>query len=317
MLLIFLTSLASIVPIITMILVGYFMSRAGWIDEKFGNAITKYLLNISLPCYMIWNLVSNFDRDRFFSLVGGIAIPMISMGISYILSIFVSNLIKVPRSHKGIFRTTFFCSNTIFIGLPINLELFGPESVPYVLLYYIVNTTYFWTIANYELSCDGPSAHDAPFFSKETAKRIFTPALLGFIVGIVLITLKVELPVFAMDTLNYLGFPTTPFALIFIGLVLSSVRLSQLKFDREILILLVARFVLSPALVFLLLHFIHVPTLMAKVFIIQSAMPAMTNTSIVAKGYGSDYRYASVATVVTTLACILVIPILMAVGLKV
>jgi predicted permease len=93
--------------------------------------------------------------------------------------------------------------------------------------------------------------------------------------------------------------------------VLSSVQFSELKFDRELLILLGARFILSPALVFLLLHFIHVPPLMEKVFIIQSVMPAMTNTSIVAKDYGADCKYASVATVITTLACIIVIPILM------
>jgi predicted permease len=311
MLLTFFTSLESIVPIIIMILVGYFMSRARWIDDKFGNAITKYLLNIALPCYMIWNLVSNFDRNKFFSLIGGISVPLLSMGATYILSIFISNLIKVPRSHKGIFRSIFFCSNTIFVGLPINLELFGQESVPYVLIYYIVNTTYFWTIGNYEISCDGNSANNVSFFSKATVKKILTPALLGFMVGILLIIIKIKLPGFMMDTLDYLGAPTTPFALIFIGLVLSSVQFSELKFDRELLILLGARFILSPALVFLLLHFIHVPPLMEKVFIIQSVMPAMTNTSIVAKDYGADCKYASVATVITTLACIIVIPILM------
>ena len=310
----FLTSAASIAPIILMILVGFFMSRKKWIDEKFGTSITKYLLNISLPCYMIWNLVSSFDRAKFLSLIGGLIIPVASMGIMYALSIPISYALHVPRSHRGIFRSVFFCSNTIFVGLPINLELFGAKSVPYVLLYYIVNTTYFWTFGNYEISCDGNSGEHASFFSPNTLKKILSPALLGFMVGIALILLKLTPPKFAMDTLNYLGFPTTPFALIFIGLVLSSISLRQLKLDREILILLAARFVLAPALVMLLLHFIHVPALMAKVFIIQAAMPAMTNTSIVAKGYGADYKYASVAVVVTTVACIIAIPILMTIA---
>ena len=313
MLLTFLTSLESILPIVIMILVGYLMARAGWIDEKFGGAITKYLLNIALPCYMVWNLVKNFDRGKFLALIGGILIPVISMGTTYLLSIPVSNALKVPRSHKGIFRSVFFCSNTIFVGLPINLALFGQQSVPYVLLYYIVNTSLFWTIGNYEISCDGDLTNDRRLFSASTLKRIFSPALLGFMVGIALILLKLKPPEFAMNTMNYLGFPTTPFALIFIGLVLSSVSFRKLKFDKEMLVLMLARFVVSPALVMLLLHFIPVPALMAKVFVIQSAMPAMTNTSIVAKGYGADYQYASVATVVTTLACIIAIPVLMTV----
>lgn len=313
MLLTFLTSFESILPIIIMILVGYFMARAGWIDEKFGGAITKYLLNIALPCYMIWNLVKNFDRGKFLALIGGILIPVISMTAAFLISIPVSNLLKVPRNRKGIFRTVFFCSNTIFVGLPINLALFGQQSVPYVLLYYIVNTTFFWTIGNYEISCDGDLTRDCPIFSLSALKRIFSPALLGFMLGIVLILLKIKPPQFVMNTLNYLGFPTTPFALIFIGLVLSSVSFKKFRPDREIVVLMLARFVLSPAIVMLILHFVQVPPLMAKVFVIQAAMPAMTNTGIVAKGYGADYRYASLTTVVTTLASIIAIPVIMTV----
>jgi malate permease and related proteins len=309
MLLTFLTSVESILPIAVIILVGFVMARVGWINEKVGKAFTKLILNISLPCYMIWNFMSSFNRDKFITLFGGILIPVLSMSIAYIAAIAISNIIKVPKGHKGVFRSVFFCSNTIFVGLPINLALFGEKSVPYVLLYYIVNTTFFWTVGTYEISRDGMSS--AALFSKATLKRIASPALIGFIIAIILVLLQVELPSFAMESIKYLGNLTTPLALIFIGLVLSAVPFSQFKFNREIIFMLFGRFILSPLLVILLLKFIHVPPLMGKVFIIQSAMPAMTNTSIVAKGYGADYKFASVATVITTVACIIVIPSLM------
>lgn len=309
----FLTSMESVVPIIVMIAAGFFMARMKWIDEKFGSACSKFILNLALPCYMIWNLMDNFNRNSLIALAGGLLVPIITKGVTYALAIPVSNVMKIPQGRKGIFRSICFASNTIFVGLPINLELFGPKSVPYVLLYYIVNTTFFWTLGNYEISCDGAPGSRAPLFSKATAKKLLSPALLGFIVGIILILLKVKLPSFAMDTLQYLGNPTTPLALIFIGLTLTTIPLCQLKLNREIIVLLLARFVLSPALVILALHFFPLPRLMGDVFIIQSAMPAMTNTSIVAKEYGADYKFASVATVITTLACIVAIPLLMAV----
>lgn len=306
-----LTASESIVPIVIMIAAGLFMARKGWIDEAFGNASSKFILNIALPCYMIWNLMDSFDRDKLLALVGALLVPVITKGITYLLSIFVSNVMKVPRSRKGTFRSVFFCSNTIFVGLPINLELFGTESVPYVLLYYIVNTIFFWTIGNYEISCDGDSALKAPLFSKKTVKKVLSPALLGFLLGIVLILFKVKLPGVLTDSLRYLGNTTTPLALIFIGLTLTTIPLCQLKLDRELVVLILARFVLSPLLVVAALQFIPLPRLMGEVFIIQSAMPAMTNTSIVAKGYGADYKFASVATIVTTLACVVAIPLIM------
>lgn len=307
----FLNSIESIIPIVVLILTGYLMARAGWINEGFGNSLSKFIVNVSLPCYMIWNLTDTFDRDKFFSMLGGTAIPIISIGAAYLIAVLTSCVLKVPQSRKGIFRSIFFCSNTIFVGLPVNLALFGPSSVPYVLLYYAVNTTYFWTLGNYEISSGGMAAKSASLFSVPALKRILSPALLGFILGVILIMLKIKLPDYAISSLKYLGTPTTPLALIFIGLAITTIRISDFKIDREILALLCGRFVISPLIVILLMHMIHIPALMGKVFVIQSAMPAMTNTSIIAKSYGADYKFASVATVITTLACIIAIPVLM------
>ena len=40
-------------------------------------------------------------------------------------------------------------------------------------------------------------------------------------------------------------------------------------------------------------------------------MPIMTQTAIVAKAYGADYKYAAVMTSVTTLMCLVTIPLYM------
>ena len=46
-------------------------------------------------------------------------------------------------------------------------------------------------------------------------------------------------------------------------------------------------------------------------FIIQSAMPVMTNAPVVAKLYGADSDYAAIMVTETTLQTMVVIPILM------
>ena len=77
------------------------------------------------------------------------------------------------------------CSNTIFIGLPINLAIFGEKAVPYVLLYYIVNTSFFWTIGVFEIAKDSAIRKQATlsFHPLIFLKKLFTPALLGFMIG--------------------------------------------------------------------------------------------------------------------------------------
>ena len=47
------------------------------------------------------------------------------------------------------------------------------------------------------------------------------------------------------------------------------------------------------------------------VLVIMAAMPAMTNTAIVAKGYGGDYKYAAMLTAVSTVLAVFAIPFYM------
>lgn len=307
----FLHSLESVFTIIIMFMTGYFLTRAGWLNDQISDTFSKIILFVSLPCYMVYNLTSTFSRSLLESLAVNLIVPFLTIGLSYVIGIIVSNIMKIKKNRKGIFRSIFFSSNTIFIGLPINLALFGEKSVPYVLLYYIANTTFFWTLGAYEISKDGISEEKVKFFSKATLKQIFSPTLIGFMIGIVLILLNIKLPAFILNSCKYFGDLTTPLAMLFIGIVLFSVKIKSLKIDLDTVVLTLARFIICPVIVILLTHIFKTPPLMAKVFVIQSAMPAMTCTSIVAKGYGADYEYATVVTVVTTILSMAVIPIYM------
>ena len=75
--------------------------------------------------------------------------------------------------------------------------------------------------------------------------------------------------------------------------------------------IIAGRFIISPLTIFVLTLLLPIPILMKKVFIIQAAMPVMTNTSIIAKAYDADTQYASVMTMVTTVLAIIAIPFYM------
>ncbi len=307
----FLHAIESILTIIIMFMTGWVLTHVGWLDEKTSVIFSKIIVNVSFPCYMLWNLMSNFDKAKLQELSGGLIIPITSILLSYFLSVLVSNLMKIDPKRKGIFRCIFFTSNTIFIGLPVNLSLFGAESTPYVLIYYIANTCFFWTLGNYEISKDGEGNREKQKFSFDAIKKIANPAMAGFVVAIILILLEVQLPRFVMDSCKYIGELTTPLAMFFIGIVLHSTPFKKLRIDRDIIVLLLARFVLCPVVVIALELFIPVPSMMAKVFVIQATMPAVTSTGVIAKQYGADVEFATIATVVTTIASMIVIPIYM------
>lgn len=306
-------ALGSVLSIIIMIAVGYVLTSKKWLDEKMSKVFAKLVCNVALPCLMISDLMGNFDKDKFSHLGKGLIIPFLSIALCYFAAIVVSKVIKVKKGRVGTFRSMFFVSNSIFIGLPVNMALFGSKSIPYVLLYYIANTTFFWTIGAYGICKDGEAFNNkcTSIFSKETLKRIASPPLMGFVFAIVLILLNVKVPKFILDTCKYFGNLTTPLSMLFIGITIHSVNLKEIKISKDMIAIMVGRFVISPLLIFVMAYYYPVPELMKKVFVIQAAMPVMTNTAIVARTYNADHQYGTIMTVVTTVLSILFIPIYM------
>ena len=233
------------------------------------------------------------------------------MTIGYILGHLVARLIHVYPARRGIFSSVFFLSNTIFIGLPLTLALFDESAVPSVMVYYMANTTFFWVLVAHDIAVDGQGGIAPPLLSMKTLKSVISPPLLGFIFGVLFLLLGWTLPQPILKAFKYIGGMTTPLAMIFIGIAISKYRWADIHLDREVVLAVLGRYVFSPLLVLALVPFFPVPVLMKQVFVMLAAMPAMTNTSIVAKYYGADYQYAAMLTVITTCLAIVVIPFYM------
>lgn len=294
-----------------MVGLGFVLMRRGWFGGEAINLIPKMVNVIAIPTYMIWNLMTTFDYDSFGLLVKAAIVPTVSMLLCYLIAYITAELMKLPRSKKGIFRSAFFSSSAIFVGIPINLALFGESSIPYVLVYFLPNAFLFWTIGNYSISLAGEHGVSAKIMSMETVHKVFSPPLISFIVAIALILLNLKIPMFLMNTFKYLGGLMTPLSMLFVGMAMSSVNFRKCRLTKDIVGVLIGRFIVAPALVYFLSFYIEMPDLMRKVFIIQAALPAMTQTSLMAKVYGADAEYGALLVSTTTIAAMVTIPLYM------
>ena len=306
---IFLQSISGILVILGMILVGFVIGEKGWFDDKSRGLLAKLVTQVALPCYMLYTITQRFTAADLLKMLPALRFPALSMVILLGIATGVARIFAVRQDRRGLFISMFFNSNTIFVGLPINQALFGDDSIPYVLIYYMCNTTFFWTLGTYLIQRDGEG--EAQFDLKTSLKKVFSPPLMGFLLGLVLVMLQIKLPAFLASDLQYLGNLTTPLSMIFIGLSVSHVGVKQLVLGKDQLLILLGRFLVAPLLMATIVYWVPLPSLMKQVFIIQSAMPVMTNAPVVASLYGADSDYAAVMVTETTLATMVVIPILM------
>ena len=75
--------------------------------------------------------------------------------------------------------------------------------------------------------------------------------------------------------------------------------------------MLLGRIVLAPALSYAACLLLGAPIDMSQVFIVQAAMPAMSNSPILAEAYGSDSKFVAETMAITTLLSLVTMPLMM------
>lgn len=307
----FLTSITSIIPIIAIIVLGYILQVKGWFGDAFGPNLSRLIMNVALPASIFVSVMKYLTLDKLISLSGGLLYTFVAFILGYIVAYIAVVLFKVRPGRRGTMINTFVNANTIFIGLPLNVALFGDQALPYFLIYYITNTISTWTLGVYLMTSDSKSGQ-----GKETSKfdwkKLLPAPLVGFLVALLCLILRISIPDFATNTLTYVGNIVTPLSLIYIGIVLAKAGLNTITFDKDTIVTLVGRFILAPLIMLLVLKFFapNMETVEFKTFMIQSATPALAVLPILANQGKGDVEFSTNVVTLSTVLFIVVIPIL-------
>lgn len=311
-------SIQSVLVVVLIMVLGYVLRRTGWFDDRFGGTISKFIKNIALPASIFVSVLSRLTRGQLTSFAGYLAYAFLAVIIGYLIAFALVKLLKVKPGRKGIFINAMVNANTIFIGLPLNIALFGDKSMTYFLVYYIVNTVSTWAFGVFLISNDDPTKSAEKTKHQIDWKKVIPMPLVGFLVALVFLLLNIPIMKvsFISSTLTYVGNLVTPLSLIYIGIVLADAGLKSIRFDRDTVVALLGRFILSPIIMILVLlvagHFgASFPTLASQTLIVQSATPMLAVLPILANEAHGDVKYATNVVTTSTVLFIVVVPVLM------
>ena len=307
----FLTSLESIIPIIALIVLGYFLQVRGWFHNDFGNDLSKLIMNVAMPVSIFVSVLKYLTLEKLISLSGGLVYTFVAFALGYIVAFLSVKVFKVAPGRRGTVINTFVNANTIFIGLPLNIALFGDDALAYFLIYYITNTISTWTLGVFLMTSDSKSGKKKQE-SHFDWKKLLPAPLLGFIVSVVFLVINIPLPSFVSSTLGYVGGLTTPLSLVYIGIVLARAGIKTIRFDKDSIVALVGRFIVAPVLMFAVLKLMAPGMVTAEyqTFMIQSATPALAVLPILANQGDGDVEFATNIVTLSTVLFVIVIPII-------
>ena len=302
-------AIQSVISMLILMLIGAWLAGKDWFRKSGGTGLlSKLIVNVLVPLYMLNNVLTKVGtRQKLWEIVVCLPLPMITIFISLALGIWMAGRLGIHAPRRGVFINVMTFTNCVLVGFPIIISLFGEEAAAVGMVYYMVNTICFWTIGVQLLREDG--GQKSSLFSKAGLKKLLSPPLLGFLLGVVLVILGLSLPAVLANPVSQLGGCATPMAMRFVGCILRDADWSKLKISRDLLLVLLFRFIVCPALMLGVVYVMPLPALNKQVFFLLSSMPAMTQLSVMSKESGSDVEFASLLIAVTTVLSIFMIPV--------
>ena len=304
---------SSMATIVIMISLGYVLQIKGWFDKNFLTSIASLIIKIALPASIMISVLRFISREKMIEFVGSLGIPLLSVIIGYFLAWLIVQMFGIPNERKATVMNTIVNANTIFMGMPLNLSLFGEEAMPYFLVYYVVNTLSTFTVGTYLF---------AYYNQQHVGKgiqwsRIFSPPLIAFLGSMIWVWFGGTIPTFLNQSLIYIGNLVTPLSLMYIGIHLAQVGLRSLTFNRDMTLSILGRFVLFPAILLTVqvgmmqLFSVELPMKLQETFFLQSTIPTLVIMPLLATEENADVDFATSAVTITTLLYIVILPVWM------
>lgn len=307
----FFNAVSACLVVLLLMAVGYFMGVKGWMTAAEKNFLSRFIINIAVPANCIVGLLNNLDRAELARAGVQLLSVLLGVGITLLLSMGAASLLRLPRARWGVFAAMAGLSNVLFIGIPVCTQLFGEVCVPYVMLYYLGNTTFLQSagILLVERSGDRGERSKGP---GRFLRDMFTkPPILGVLLAIALLLLDVTPPGPVMRFTGYISSTVSPLALIYGGFIVYEVGLKNLRFLRGLPTMLVIRLAVAPVICWGCCRLFGLDGLVRNVFLVESALPVVSQVTVMAGAYGADEEYAATGACLSIFGCFVTLPILM------
>ena len=306
--------LSNLLGLFALIAVGYAVTKGGLLPASVSGHFSKLLLKVTLPCTIFTSLLREYDPSFFRDVVTIIAIGLVLFPLNAFISKFLCRLVRVPEGRRGVWAFCATFSNTGFMGFPIILALLGDEALALAAMLNFAFNLIVYTLGGAMVYGDRPAV-DGQKERLNLKSVLFTAINVSAVLGLIFYFAQLPVPDAVLKPMTHLGNMTTPLSMIVTGMNLTNRKLSQVFGDKDILTSTAARLIAIPLITFAILSAVTLVIpfgnilLMPVAFIIFS-MPTAGVAPILAQTYGADQEFAAGIVFMTSLFCIITIPVM-------
>ena len=279
-------------PTFLLIAIGYIVVKTGWMPKENVRPLAWFVVNIGLPAALFKALSSRSFQDILhydYLLVYGLG-SLLSFATLFILA----RLRKKSITECALFGLGASVSNSLMVGFPIVIQLFGDQAlVPFALTLIIENLFILPLALALADTGQQKNSHFFVAFVKSISQLIKNPIIIAIAIGVASTVVDIQPPKLVSHVIDVLAVTVGGVSLFAIGGMLVGLEVKGMINDISSIV--IGKLILHPLCVFFfILLFPTMPLLFKQVAIILACMPMFSIFAVI----GMRYQYGSLCSAV-------------------
>lgn len=291
--------------LLLLLLLGVYAVRLHIVTKEKLKVLQDLLMNIILPI-LSFNLLLE-QKVTFFDLMSLKEMVLAQLCIYPVLILAgfaATKLMGMKYPQSNVHLGCMISGNYAYVVIPLIYALYqGTPATVFIPLGCSVEALVIWTVG-ITLYTWGQGG-----LGLAGLKKMLNPITFAVLLGFLVNTIGLPLPMILTDTVSQVGAMSTPLGMIYLGASLCFMEWGNLNNLEHALVYVAAKMVLVPLLVYAVsIRFF--PEVESIVLMLTCASPSTTIAVMIAKQYQLDADYAGEIVSVSTLSCAVTIPLL-------
>ena len=269
-------------------------------DSRYLSLVLLYLIN---PCTLIISFQIDISPERLKAM-------LLSLGaatLAHVVMILLNVVLRKPLRLKPVEQVSCIYTNCVNLLIPIVGAILGKEWILFTSMYMILQVSLMWTHGRVLISGE----------SKISLKKIFGNLnIICMFIGLALGLLQIPLPSLLAGAMESISGMIGPISMIITGMLIADADLKKIIRMPGIWKAVFLRLLGYPIIVLLIFKYSGLANLVPNgtgillTSLLAVAAPSATMAVQMAQIYSDDGPYASAINVISTLLCILTMPII-------
>lgn len=290
-------------------LCGFILVKSKILEADSSKTLSKLCIYIIMPCVVINSFQIEYSKNIRNGFLLAIFAAVIIHLVLLIITWFLGNIFKLSVVEK----TSLIYSNAGNLVIPLVMAVLGEEWVIYANAFLCVQLLLLWT--------HGQSLMEQRM--QFNWKKILSNVnLIAVFIGVILFFTQIKLPEIVGTTMSNISATLGPISMMMLGMTMVQIEWRKVFLHSRIYIITLLKMIILPTVILLILKYSPLSSLVQNgqtillISLIAVITPSATTVVQLAQLYDQEPSYASSLNVVTTIVCIVTMPLMVMLYLR-